>query len=398
MIFKLAIRSLLSEKLVTLSLTAALCAVVAPLLLLFSLRYGILTSLENSLKSNPVNLEIKMMSGYRLPLSFFDDLKSNPHVAFVLPLTRSLSATSSVNYKGKMVLSVDTLPTASGDPVAVHSGLSGELEMQEAYLNETLADDLNIKTGDKFKLVVSRIRDGATQNAVIEMTLKGIIKKEYQSLKTVMVNTDTLIYMEDYKDGFDPPLFSDGTNLNSKRTTFAKARLYVKSLEDLPPVSKMLRANYMISDKLDKIEEINSIRRVLNFVFYAVAFVSVAGGAVAASGLIFNNLKRLEKSFAMLLLTGLSRFELEAVFLLQNTLTASLAYLLSLLLFAAGYGVFTFGLDGLFESSVVVIHLSLIHIMTGFALTLLVITFISLVLSYVRLKNLSIAACLRQSL
>ncbi len=63
MIFKLALKSLKFEKLLNFCLVAALCSVIAPLLLLFSLRYGIITTLESNLKANPNNLEIKFMSG-----------------------------------------------------------------------------------------------------------------------------------------------------------------------------------------------------------------------------------------------------------------------------------------------------------------------------------------------
>ena len=72
MIIKLALLSLRFEKLLTVSLTATMMAVIAPLLILFSLRYGIVSTLENNLKSSPVNLEIKLNTGYKLDESFFN--------------------------------------------------------------------------------------------------------------------------------------------------------------------------------------------------------------------------------------------------------------------------------------------------------------------------------------
>ena len=101
MIFKLAVSSLRFNRLISLSLIGALCSVIAPLLLLFSLRYGIISSLENNLKSSPVNLELKLKTGYKLDESFFKDLENNPKIDFVLPLTRSLSTTVDIAFKDR---------------------------------------------------------------------------------------------------------------------------------------------------------------------------------------------------------------------------------------------------------------------------------------------------------
>lgn len=69
-------------------------------LILFALRYH--SSLENNLKSSPVNLELKLKTGYKLDESFFKDLENNPKIDFVLPLTRSLSTTVDIAFNGKI--------------------------------------------------------------------------------------------------------------------------------------------------------------------------------------------------------------------------------------------------------------------------------------------------------
>lgn len=228
MILKLALCSLRFDKIISICIVASLCAVIAPLLLLFSLRFGIISNLEHKLSSNPSNLEIRMMSGYRLDQQFFDALKNNPHIGFVIPLTRSLSVTANISFNGRIVQNLETLPTAAGDPIVREMGFDGELSLTEAYLSETTAQDLGLKPGDTFKFVISRITDNKTVNAVVPFTLKGIVKKELLPHKTIMVNFNTLVYMEDFRDGFEPPVFSDGSNPNSERQNFAKARIYVK--------------------------------------------------------------------------------------------------------------------------------------------------------------------------
>ncbi|MBP5244578.1 MAG: hypothetical protein J6Z28_07695 [Succinivibrio sp.] len=47
MIIKLALCSLRFDKIISICIVASLCAVIAPLLLLFSLRFGIISNLEH---------------------------------------------------------------------------------------------------------------------------------------------------------------------------------------------------------------------------------------------------------------------------------------------------------------------------------------------------------------
>lgn len=395
MIFKLALCSLRFDKIISICIVASLCAVIAPLLLLFSLRFGIISNLEHRLSSNPTNLEIRMMSGYRLDQQFFDDLKNNPHVSFVMPLTRSLSVTANISFNGKIVQNLETLPTGSGDPIVNEVGLDGLLGEKEAYLSETTAQDLGLKVGDSFKFVISRITDSKTVNAVVPFTLKGIIKKELLPHKTILVNFNTLVYMEDFRDGFDPPVFSDGSNPNTDRKSFAKARIYVRSLNDLDPVSKMLRQNYSITDKLASVENLKAISKVLSFIFTTIAITSIAGGVMATVGLIFTNLSRLEKTFALLFLSGLSKGNVFSIVIIQNFILSVCAYMCSLGLFYGGMFTFNLYFKDLLGPETLVSILNLSHVVTGGLMTVFICVLISMVLCRFKVLNLKVADSLR---
>lgn len=395
MILKLALCSLRFDKIISICIVASLCAVIAPLLLLFSLRFGIISNLEHKLSSNPSNLEIRMMSGYRLDQQFFDELKNNPHIGFVIPLTRSLSVTANISFNGRIVQNLETLPTAAGDPIVREMGFDGELSLTEAYLSETTAQDLGLKTGDTFKFVISRITDNKTVNAVVPFTLKGIIKKELLPHKTIMVNFNTLVYMEDFRDGFEPPVFSDGSNPNSERQNFAKARIYVKSLNDLEPVSRMLRQNYSISDKLASVENLKAISKVLSFIFTTIALTSIAGGVMATIGLIFTNLSRLEKTFALLFLSGLSKGGVFFIVVIQNFILSVCAYLCSLGLFYAGMFTFNLYFKDLLGPETLVSILTVSHVVTGGLMTVFICVLVSMVLCRFKVLNLKVADSLR---
>ena len=81
---------------------AKYASILAPLLLLFSLRTGVLNELEQNLVLNPTNLEITFGANYRLDKTFIKSLEEDPHVGFVVPLTRSLDVTCDVQAARKI--------------------------------------------------------------------------------------------------------------------------------------------------------------------------------------------------------------------------------------------------------------------------------------------------------
>ena len=395
MILQLALKALKFEKLVSFCLIASLCSVIAPLLLLFSLRFGIITNLEENLKQDPSNLEIKFMSGYKLGDEFFESLKETPHVQFVLPLTRSLSVTTSVFANGKLIDRIDAMPTAKNDPLVLRSGITQDLGLNEVFMSKSLAEDLKLKVGDSLKLKISRKLNDVNENSVQTFTLKGIIDSRYLQLRKILINFDTLVYMEDYRDGFNPPVFSDGSKLNQARDSFAKARLYVKTLDDVEPMSKMLRQSYSITDSSDQIEKLNKITSILNFVFTAIALVSVVGGLLAATGLIFTNLKRRLQGFALLKLTGISNSKCIEQVVVENLILSLCAYVLSLLLFMVGMIWFNTSFAADLKIGTDVSLISTTHVLFGLLATVLSCAAISYGIAKILLSKINIADSLR---
>ena len=60
MLIKLALRHLFFERMMTVCQIAALACIMAPLLLLFSLRFGILTELQHRLMNDPKVLSLTL--------------------------------------------------------------------------------------------------------------------------------------------------------------------------------------------------------------------------------------------------------------------------------------------------------------------------------------------------
>ena len=201
--------------------------------------------------------------------------------------------------------------------------------------------------------------------------------------------------MEDYRDGFNPPVFSDGSKLNQARDSFAKARLYVKTLDDVEPMSKMLRQSYSITDSSDQIEKLNKITSILNFVFTAIALVSVVGGLLAATGLIFTNLKRRLQGFALIKLIGISNSKCIEQVVVENLILSLCAYVLSLLLFMVGMIWFNTSFAADLKIGTDVSLISTTHVLFGLLATVLSCAAISYGIAKILLSKINIADSLR---
>ena len=72
----------------------ALVAVLAPLLVLFGLKSGLVGSLTDRLEQDPGVREIVPLGGGRYSAARIDELRQLPEVAFALPRTRQIAATA----------------------------------------------------------------------------------------------------------------------------------------------------------------------------------------------------------------------------------------------------------------------------------------------------------------
>ena len=62
---KLASASIFAEKLINISLMLVLAAVITPIMLLFSIRYGVVSELVKELKTNPNTLQLHIL-GFKI--------------------------------------------------------------------------------------------------------------------------------------------------------------------------------------------------------------------------------------------------------------------------------------------------------------------------------------------
>ncbi|MBW4964452.1 hypothetical protein KZZ06_20900, partial [Sulfitobacter sp. CW3] len=84
----------------------ALVAVMVPLLGLFGLKFGLVSSLTERLETDPATREIIPLGGGRFSSAFIEQLGLRSDVVFAVPRTRQIAATAQVG-----TLTLEMLPT-----------------------------------------------------------------------------------------------------------------------------------------------------------------------------------------------------------------------------------------------------------------------------------------------
>ncbi|MCU1719267.1 ABC transporter permease [Pseudomonas sp. 5P_3.1_Bac2] len=337
LLIELAGRDLWHDRKVSLCIVASLVAVIAPLLLLFGLKYGVVSQLNQQLQSDPRNLEVRMLGNYDLNEDWFARLRQQPGVGFVIPLTRSLNTTADLQRDSQhYVANAEVIPTGNGDPLL--AALPAPASLEQVVLSASAASKLGVQVGDSLRLLVLRKLEGSNQRGEVAVNVAAILPHSSFTRPAVLVQLDLLVAMENFRDGFAVPLlgFSTG-NEAPVRSRYARARIYANGLDEVAPIAQWLDGEHIESStQAREIEAVKAISRVLGLIFAVIAWTALIGCAASLVGAFLANIDRKRKDLALLRLLGFQR-SAAALYIVTQ------AALLTVLAFALGYGAYLIG-------------------------------------------------------
>ncbi|MBN6067069.1 ABC transporter permease [Aggregatibacter actinomycetemcomitans] len=370
---KLALRDLYYDRKVSFCIIASLIAVIAPLLLLFSLKFGVVSQLRHQLINDPRNLEIKIIGNLNLDKNWFDWLQQQPETRFVVPLTRSLNtiADLSANQNGAktFVQDVEVIPTAPNDPLT-ETPLA---QPKGVLLSALTAEKLKVNKGDKIHLVVTRSQHNQVEKAIAELVVEGIVAETRFPRAGAFVQLDTLLAMEDFRDGYQTAVFANQADppREQPREHFARARIYANGLDDVAPLALKLRQKHIeTTTEANAIENVKAIDGVLNVIFMVIAATAVLGCVLSLIGAFLANIDRKRKEIALLRLFGFQTGAVILYLIMQALCLSGIAFVLSYLLFLSGSQVFNFVLGQNLSSDIFISSLHFIHLLIAFAIAL----------------------------
>jgi putative ABC transport system permease protein len=317
----------------------ALAAVLIPLLVLFGLKYGIITNLLDPLIENPRYREIAPTTAGRYDGAWFDAMRARPDVTFVVPRTRSIAATIRLRAPQSEVgriIDVELVPTAPGDPVLPEE-LLPPTGYGQAVLAWTAADKLGVQPGDRVEGLLSRTRRDSHEAVRVSLDVTGIAAVAAFGRDGLFVSTALISAVEDFLDGRAvPELGWDGTAPRDAERVFAGFRLYARSIEDVGPIRQaLLDQDIEVRTSIADISLVQTLDRNLSVAYWIIALMAMAGFALSFATSVWANVERKQREFSVLRLTGFRTAQIVWFPILQAALTAVLAWLLASLVFLA---------------------------------------------------------------
>lgn len=327
----------------------ALVAVVAPLLVLFGLKHGLVSTLTERLERDPAVREVIPLGGARYNLDSIAALAARPEVAFVVPRTRQIAATVDLHADGgSQPLTVEMVPTAEGDPLVPAEQLprgSGEV-----VLSQRAAERLGVKVGDELTAAFGRSVSGTPEYQRTRVKVKAVLPLEVFPRQALFARLDLLEAVEDYRDGLAVERFGwPGREAAGTRArVYPGFRLYARDLDAV----ETLRLHFAehdqeVATQAEAIAQVRSLSRNLTLVFWIIAGLALAGAFAAMAASTLAAVERKRRELSVLRLLGFSTAALVGFVVLQALYTGTFSLALAGVLYLAAET----GLNQLFQSA-----------------------------------------------
>lgn len=348
MIGSLAVADYRHESRLSLCLIAALAAVLAPLLVLFGLRHGIVSTLSEELRRNPTTLELRPLTHGRYNQAFFSQLKDRPETDFLIPNTRFLAATVALQNTAQPTappVDAEMIPTAPGDPLLKGTVINVPVA-SEAVLSQTAAEKLKVSLGDGISGRLGRVVEDRHESVRFPLRVRAVIPVALYARDAVFVAPEFLLMAEDYREGFAVPAWEAAGRVRAEgERLFASFRLYARSIDAVGPLRDWLAAGGVDTDtRLAEIRLVQRLDRALTILFLVIAGLGAIGFGLSLTISLWGNVERKRYELSVLRLLGLPSTALAAFPVVQASLTGIFGALLAGLFYAAASPV----INGLF--------------------------------------------------
>lgn len=379
LLVRLAVFDLWHDRKVSFCIAASLVAVIAPLLLLFGLKHGVVNQLQEELLSDPRNLEVKMLASGNYSADWIAQLQQMPGVGFAIGQTRSLNTQADLLVDNRrFVESAEVIPTAADDPLL--NNLLSDLQDGQTILSYSAAQRLQVQAGDSIRMRALRKLDQVNERGELELQVVAVLDASRFSRPAAFVNLPLLVALEQFRDGLQVPVFGLDTGSPTQNTpvTFSKVRLYAQGVDDVAGLTDwMAERNIDSSSRLAEIDSVKAINQVLTLIFSVIALTALIGCVASLVGAFLANIDRKRKDMAVLRLLGFTSIATAAYVVIQALIITVLAYVVGLALYAIASELFNQLLVGNQSTSDFSSEISFMHAVLALLFAVIVAVFVS---------------------
>jgi len=333
-ILHLAYRDFLFEARISLCFVLAVMAILAPLLVLFGLKFGLVDTLTQRLIQTPVYREIIAVGSREYAPAWFAETAARGDVAFLVPNTRRIAASlSQLKHldSGAAVDALQMIPTGPGDPLLGEGPVPQGLE--ELVLSASTAQRLGVAAGDRVLARIDRRRNGRDEAAIWPLTVVGVTAPQMLAEDAALVSVPLLVATEDYRDGVAVPALGwEGDTAPRGERAYARFRLYARGIDDVAGLAAALREQGVeVRTRVTEIATMQALDRNLSRVFWLVALLGTSGFLASLAANLLANVERKRRDLSVVRLLGFSTPSLVLFPVVQALLVAVLGAVAALL-------------------------------------------------------------------
>lgn len=393
----LALQDLWHDRKVSLCIAASLVAVIAPLLLLFGLKHGVVSQLQDELLRDPRNLEVKMLSNGNYDTAWIERLRQRPETGFALGQTRSLNTQADLLIgMQRFVEGAEIIATELGDPQLNLASLNPV--GNQVILSASAAQRLQAKAGDSVQLRALRRLDGVNERGEMTLTVLAVLDGARFGRAAGFVAPPLLLDLERFRDGYQVSAFgvATGKPQDDLQPLYARARVYARDIDQVAPLERWLNEQHIeTSSRLADIDNVKAINHVLGLIFGVIAMAALIGCVASMVGAFLANIDRKRKSLAVLRLLGFKRRAVGGFVVLQALLLSLAGYVGGLGFYAVGSHLFDYLLGSSQATGTFVCHITVWHGVAALLLTFLVAALVAMI-GALRAINIQPAESLRE--
>lgn len=264
-----ALSELRSEWLFGCGVALAVCSVLTPTMLLWGAKTGVVDALRNRLLKDPRIRELSLIEGRTISVQWFEKMRSNSQVGFIVPCVRQISLYGNASgvEKRNTKLEVAYLPTAQGDPLGewnIDGYLASCLPVQ-CMITSSVAENLSIGEGSEIILEQTRTENGSVATASFKAVIRKVAPASVSNSNVVFLPLPVIERIENYKDGRKVGIFGWKQGGSSSLEQYDSVRIkpidparweeFCKSIRDFTQRMKLVEpANQVGADSIGFLE------------------------------------------------------------------------------------------------------------------------------------------------
>jgi putative ABC transport system permease protein len=321
---QLALRDWLDEWPTSICLAIGVAAAAIPLLLLLSIRTGIISQLRGELERFPSSRELITTGQPVVRWDMVKRLADRPDVGFVAPLTRLLSASAVLRTEtADAAMEIDLVPSGKGDPLLPAPWRPGGL-----VLPEVVAKELGVGTGDHIRLILNRTTaQGKAERVGLSLPIHGIVPGAIStsSRRMALVDRNLLLASEIWREDATVSSFTEAwarARRDYQSRNYAGLRLYAASVDDVELIRALLLQSGMEAEShIDEIRLVRQLDHGLSIFLLVIGSITALGLCLSLAAAQWGWVERKRVDLSYLRLIGLGGLSIALIPLWESMLT-----------------------------------------------------------------------------